>query len=322
MADASPPAPVSMWPYDPSFPLAIISTALYCILFVTITYQTFIRYRTWYFTVVVVGAAMDVTAYALRCYSVKIQSDETIYATSVALTVLAPVLVAAGNYILLGRLVQQGPSIITSSSNPADDSPRADARVSDGVIICGLHGRFISWVFIVCDFIAFVVQCAGSAIATVNDWFGPPAQVGIWVLVGGLAFQLLAVATFLVFLGRFHRIVSKAGILEGQAWRKVVWAVWISSVGIVVRCIYRLVEFAEGIEGYSFTHEWVFYVFETIPVLVAIGIFCLWHPGAHLSPVNGSTSRSYSKGAHLRSDPEEAAGIEMLGYRTEEDNRR
>lgn len=50
-----------------------------------------------------------------------------------------------------------------------------------------------------------------------------------------------------------------------------------------IRCIYRVVEFAEGIDGYTFTHEWVFYVFETVPVIFAIGVFCVWHPGAYLS---------------------------------------
>ncbi|KAL1841473.1 hypothetical protein VTJ49DRAFT_7028 [Mycothermus thermophilus] len=316
MADTLPPTPISVWAYNPSFPLAVLSTVLYCILFVTITYQTFVRYRTWYFTVMVVGTAMEVPAYALRCYSIKNPSNIAIYATSLSLTVLAPVLVAAGNYILLGRLVRQGPSVIPSSSsttttnhNPHHgDGARAGGA---GAVICGLHGRFISRVFIVCDTVAFLVQCSGSAIATVNDWFGPQAQVGVWVLVGGLAFQLVAVMTFLGFLGRFQRIVGKAGILDGQAWGKVVWAVWVSSVLIVVRCIYRLVEFAEGIEGYSFTHEWVFYVFETVPVLIAIGVFCLWHPGAHLGPIDDKSLRSQRKRARLGSGVAEG-GIEIL----------
>jgi hypothetical protein len=49
-----------------------------------------------------------------------------------------------------------------------------------------------------------------------------------------------------------------------------------------VRCIYRVAEFAEGIEGYAFTHEWMFWIFEAVPMLVAIGVFCVWHPSACL----------------------------------------
>lgn len=49
-----------------------------------------------------------------------------------------------------------------------------------------------------------------------------------------------------------------------------------------VRCIYRIAEFAEGIDGYAFKHEWLFWVFEALPMLFAIGVFCLWHPGRYL----------------------------------------
>jgi hypothetical protein len=48
--------------------------------------------------------------------------------------------------------------------------------------------------------------------------------------------------------------------------------------------VYRLIEFALGVEGYPFNHEWVFYVFESLPMLPAISIFCLWYPGKYLPP--------------------------------------
>jgi hypothetical protein len=47
--------------------------------------------------------------------------------------------------------------------------------------------------------------------------------------------------------------------------------------------VYRLIEFALGIEGYPFTHEWMFYTFESLPMLPAIGVFCVWHPGAYFA---------------------------------------
>lgn len=37
-----------------------------------------------------------------------------------------------------------------------------------------------------------------------------------------------------------------------------------------------------GIDGYPFKHEWMFYTFESLPMLPAIGVFCAWHPGAYL----------------------------------------
>ena len=45
-----------------------------------------------------------------------------------------------------------------------------------------------------------------------------------------------------------------------------------------IRSIYRVVEFALGIEGYPFQHEWPLYVLEATPMLFAIGILALYHP--------------------------------------------
>jgi hypothetical protein len=37
-----------------------------------------------------------------------------------------------------------------------------------------------------------------------------------------------------------------------------------------------------GIDGYPFSNEWPFYVFEAVPMLLAIAIFCLWFPPGYL----------------------------------------
>jgi hypothetical protein len=45
-----------------------------------------------------------------------------------------------------------------------------------------------------------------------------------------------------------------------------------------IRSIYRVVEFALGIEGYPFQHEWPLYVLEATPMFFAIGILAWYHP--------------------------------------------
>lgn len=66
---------ISVWMYNPSFPLAVLGAVIYGIVFLAITYLTLIKYRAWYFTVVVIGAAVEVVAYVTRTYSVKNQSE-------------------------------------------------------------------------------------------------------------------------------------------------------------------------------------------------------------------------------------------------------
>jgi hypothetical protein len=57
-----------------------------------------------------------------------------------------------------------------------------------------------------------------------------------------------------------------------------------------------------GIWGYPFTHEWMFYVFESLPMLPAISIFCWWHPakyfGGHRTK-NGDVELESSVESHL-----------------------
>lgn len=48
-----------------------------------------------------------------------------------------------------------------------------------------------------------------------------------------------------------------------------------------------MIEFPQGIDGYPFTHEWLFWVFEAAPMLIAITIFCLYHPSKILGQDGG-----------------------------------
>lgn len=65
----------SIWMYDPSFPLAVVGTVVYGIIFLAIAYLTLIKYRAWYFIVVVIGSAIEVAAYNLRIYSLTNTAD-------------------------------------------------------------------------------------------------------------------------------------------------------------------------------------------------------------------------------------------------------
>ncbi|KAH6845697.1 RTA1 like protein-domain-containing protein [Chaetomium sp. MPI-CAGE-AT-0009] len=279
--------PTSVWAYDPSFPVTVLATVLYGLVFFAIFYLTIIKHRAWFFTVVVVGAAVEVIGYALRCYSIKQPSQVGPFAASLTLIVLAPVLIAAGNYLLIGRLIR-------AVLDPARTRHR----------VLGLPARLLTRVFVGCDVVSCLVQVSGSAVASSVQWVGRTAEVGMDVLIAGLVVQAVAFAVILGVLGRFWFLAGKGGCVAADApcgWQRVVVAVCVSSVLIMIRCIYRVAEFAEGIEGYSFTHEWLFWVFESAPMLVAIGVFCVFHPSAYLGR-DGASGKAGESG-----DSEEAA---------------
>ncbi|KAK4119037.1 RTA1-domain-containing protein [Parathielavia appendiculata] len=287
MADA----PSSVWMYSPSFAVAVLATILYGLVFLAIFYLTFIKYRAWFFTCVVIGAAIEVAGYALRCYSVKNPTDVGPFAATLSLIVLAPVFIAAGNYLLIGRLIR---AVL--------DPVRTGHRVF------GVPGRLLTRIFVTIDVVSFFVQAAGSGVASSVEWVGSTADVGVNILIGGLVLQAAAFGFFLGILSRFYYLAKRKGAVDLGApagWENVVAAVYVSSILIMIRCIYRIAEFAEGVDGYAFRHEWIFWIFEAVPMIVAIGAFCFRHPSAYLGR-DGARSRIRGKSGET-ADVEEAA---------------
>ncbi len=142
------------------------------------------------------------------------------FAASLSLVVLAPVLLAAGNYLLIGRLIQ---AVL-------------DPNLT-GHRVLGVHGRLLTRIFVACDVVCTLVQCSGSGIASSTQWAGDNAALGIKVLIGGLSLQAGAFSVFLCIFGRFHYVAARKGLVARDApvgWQKVVTAVWISSALILV----------------------------------------------------------------------------------------
>ena len=141
------------------------------------------------------------------------------FASTLSLVVLAPVLVAAGNYLLIGRLIQ-------AVLDPARTGHR----------VFGVHGRLITRVFVIFDVISFLVQCSGSGVGSSANWAGSTADVGVKILIGGLALQALSFGFFICIFSRFHYL-AKRGLTTEDApagWERIVAAVYTSSILIMV----------------------------------------------------------------------------------------
>jgi len=69
------------------------------------------------------------------------------------------------------------------------------------------------------------------------------------------------------------------------------------------RSIYRVVEFALGIEGYPFQHEWLFYVFEATPIFLALAILAFYHPVKLVQKSRMAASGDGIDGGKLEASP-------------------
>ncbi|TEA17062.1 Protein RTM1 [Colletotrichum sidae] len=277
----------SVWLFEPSLPAAVVATILYSVATAWITYLTCFKYRAWFFSCVPVGGLCQVTGYAMRSYSTQnhqnivgsmsdpprlssfgsqIHGKIGIFASSTSLIVLAPIFIAAGNYLLIGRLIR---AVLPPTHHK----------------IFKIPARYLTRVYVSLDIVCMCVQSSGSSLASGVGWTGELADIGINILLAGLALQVLSFSTYLCILVRFH--VLSRSMAEPRApdgWHKVFRAVSISSSLILVRCIFRMVEFAEGQEGYSLQHEWMFWIFEGLLMIIALTVFCIWHPSRYLKP--------------------------------------
>jgi hypothetical protein len=55
---------------------------------------------------------------------------------------------------------------------------------------------------------------------------------------------------------------------------------------VLIRQIYRVIEFAQGFTGYLAVHEVYFYVFDTIPILISGAVYIICFPGNGYLPRN------------------------------------
>ena len=86
-----------------------------------------------------------------------------------------------------------------------------------------------------CDVVSFMIQRSGSGIASSNNRQGENEAIGRYVLVGGLAFQLVSFGLFLCVFRRFHVLANRLAKPDAPVgWRQVVLSVYVSSILIMV----------------------------------------------------------------------------------------
>ena len=213
----------SIYFYSPSLAASITFTILYLISFVYHLYVSVIApctrkfSRTGYFIPIMIAAAIEVGAYAIRAASVKKPDNIGLYATSATLIVIAPVLVCASLYIFIGRLIQstgKEPLLFFGKISPI----------------------WIPRIFIMSDILSFLTQASGSGIASSNDWKGTQKDAGVGILIGGLVLQLVTFAVFLLLVIWFDMRSTSSSLGGGMenGVRLVLNGVYVASFFIVV----------------------------------------------------------------------------------------
>ena len=169
---------------------------------------------------------------------------------------LAPALFAASVYMVLGRIIRQ-----------IRGEPYSLVPV-----------KWLTKVFVLGDILSFVIQGgAAGLMATANS-----QKLGENIVVGGLFVQVIVFGFFVVTTIVFQTRMQKYPTTEAQdpaiSWKKDIYMLYSISVLIMVRSVFRIIEFIMGYDGYLLRHEWTIYVFDALLMFFVMAIFYVRYP--------------------------------------------
>jgi hypothetical protein len=108
------------------------------------------------------------------------------------------------------------------------------------------------------------------------------ANIGNGVIIASLILQLLWFAFFIVVAGMFHRSMLMAPTAAAQRpeirWRNYLFTLYFVGLFVMIRSLFRAIEFIQGSTGYLQTTEVFFYIFDAL-LMYFVVVYLHWkHP--------------------------------------------
>lgn len=239
--------------YRPSLTLGVLGAVLFGIAFFGHSYRLF-QYRTWYFSPVTLGTAMELVGYAFRLLSSQVDPYSVInFVVQYFFIVIAPIFFSAAIYTLLTIFINR---------TRREYAP--------------LPPKLILWIFITCDIVATITQVAGAALVGVSASREKDPTTPNNILLAGLAFQVFSFFLFCTCLGICLYRARKIVLSSLKAFSA---ALCTATLLVYLRTCFRLAETAEGLNSSLATHEAYFGALEFAPIVTAVFILAAWHPG-------------------------------------------
>ncbi|KXJ94376.1 RTA1 like protein-domain-containing protein [Microdochium bolleyi] len=260
--------------FDPSLPAAATFVALFAITAVVHAAQL-VHYRTWYFIPFLIGGICETVGYAARIVSCLQTPKWTLipYILQSILTLIAPALFAASVYMILGRLV----------------------RLVDGARHSLIPLRWLTKIFVTIDIIAFLLQGGGGGILGVAKDLGT-MHTGESVIIAGLFVQLVGFSVFIAVAGVFHhrilRAPTAASMNRDIPWQRYLIVLYLVSALILVRSVFRAIEYIQGFGGYLQSTELFLYVFDSTLMFLVMLALNLYHPSRIISAASAQALRA------------------------------
>ncbi|KAI9714186.1 MAG: hypothetical protein M1828_001201 [Chrysothrix sp. TS-e1954] len=248
--------------YDPSKVAAIIFLALF-LLTTMVHMAQMIRGRHWFFIPFLIGGFFEWIGYAARTVNAfeTPNWDLGAYIVQDLLILLAPAFFAATVYMYLGRII----------------------RHTEMEAISPIKVTLLTKLFVLGDFLSFMTQSTGGSILAKGNTDPDSATSAKWIIIGGLFIQLVFFGGFIICTYIFHWRVneqspSNVDSTVFRAWKRSLWPLYLVSGLILVRSVFRIIEYAMGQDGFILSHEIFLYIFDTTLMFLTMITLNAGHP--------------------------------------------
>ncbi|KAH7342520.1 RTA1 like protein-domain-containing protein [Rhexocercosporidium sp. MPI-PUGE-AT-0058] len=244
------------WSFLPSQPASI--TFLFLFLITTVLHWWRIyKLRTWFCASFAIGCLSEVIGFAGRAVAYNKSADMGAYLVQAIFLVIAPAFFAASIYMTLSRII----------------------RTVKGEHLSIIRINWLTRTFVIGDLISLNVQSGASGLNSTPKL----AQIGEYIVVAGLFMQLILLGFFFVVAIIFQKRLAQQPTQESytteKPWRQTLYMIYVASAFIFGRSVFRVVEYMQGHDGYSLTHEWTLYTFDAVPMFIVTIMFWYWYPG-------------------------------------------
>lgn len=180
--------------------------------------------------------------------------SRTPYLVQLICLIISPIFISAANYVALERIT-----------------------LAVGTELARLGTKTYFAIFVSGDILSLIVQAAGGGISATSGTDKGVRQ-GSNIALAGVIIQVLVTGPFLMLFCDFHYRHYRAWKegMNHDRWTKgtirVSCATFVSTIFILIRCIYRCAEMKEGWVGHLSTTEVWFCIFDGCMIAVAVWV--------------------------------------------------
>lgn len=202
--------------------------------------------RNWLILWFVIGGILELSGYADTTAGDGSQSVQVI---------IAPIFLAASIYLSFGKLLRKLDHDILSFSRSCTQST----------------------VFVIGDIASLGLQISGIVLGSMSR-----KTLGKALVISGFTVQLLFLSVFCFLVIKMHKTLRRRLRPVDRAfhsWNSYFIVIYISVCFLLVRYVYRVAEYGQGVGGYIFRHAIFEYVFDGAFMVLLMLCLCIVHPG-------------------------------------------